>query len=154
MRSAQQLSSHGGTGENLQTSGLRGLVARLCPNEPWFSHVSRLAGNLAKHSSAQWGTATSKKCQAYSARGWPVLWGRGRAEKPSRAPRDMGEVAGSHSRALKGAEASLDGAAAHCYSTQPSAAAKLRLICSALRNPKPSFGAEQTGFLGSHPCAS
>lgn len=57
MRSAQQLSSHGGTGKNPQTSGLRGLVTRLCPNEPWFSHVSRLAGNLAKHSSAEMGNS-------------------------------------------------------------------------------------------------
>lgn len=57
MRFAQQLSSHGGTEENSQTSGLRGFVARLCPSQSWLSHVSRLAGNLAKHSSAEMGNS-------------------------------------------------------------------------------------------------
>lgn len=91
MRFAQQLGSHAGAKANPQISGLRGLVARLCPSRSWLSHVPRLAGNLAIALQCPNGERPLLKSQAHSARGWPVLWGRGRGEKFSRAPRIVGD---------------------------------------------------------------
>lgn len=122
-RFAQQLGSHIGAKVNAQISGLQGVVAQLCPSWSWLSHVPRLAGNPDIALQCRNGERLLLKSQTRSARGWPVLWGRVRREKPSTVPRDVGDTAGSRSRAFKGAEASLGGAAILCYSTQPSTAA-------------------------------
>jgi len=102
-------------------------------------------------------TVTAKKPGLLSKGLASALW-KGERGKPSRAPKDVEDMAGSRSRALKGAGASsLDGAAILCYSTQPSTAAaplsepSVHLICSLRETPSPRLGPDRGAPSGASP---
>lgn len=151
MRFAPQLSSHVGTEANPQISGRRGLVVWLCPSRSWLSHLPRLTGNPSIALQCPNGERSLLKSPARSARGCPVLWGRGREEKPSRAPQGCG---GRGRVPLQSLERSRSITRWCCnpllqLPILQGSETLLHLICSAPRNTKPLAGAGQTDSLSS-----